>query len=133
MKFKKGLTVVMTAILCAGILAGCSGASANTDVSTKEALNYACTKDIRDINPHLYSGEMSAQNMVFEGLTKNEGGEVKPALAESWDISADGLEYTFHLRKGVTFTDGAAFDAAAVKLNMDVIVANKERHSWFRL
>lgn len=37
--------------------------------------------------------------MVFEGLTKNEGGEVKPALAESWEISADGLEYTFHCDK----------------------------------
>ena len=36
---------------------------------------------------------------MFEGLTKNEGGEVKPALAESWEISADGLEYTFHCDK----------------------------------
>ncbi|UYO62904.1 nickel ABC transporter substrate-binding protein [Acetobacterium wieringae] len=130
MKLKKGLAVVMTAVLCAGMFAGCSGASAKSDVSTKEVLNYACTKDIRDINPHLYSGEMSAQNMVFEGLTKNEGGEVKPALAESWEISADGLEYTFHLREGVTFTDGAPFNAAAVKLNMDAILGNAERHSW---
>ena len=34
-------------------------------------LNYASTKDIRDINPHLYSGEMAAQNMVFEPLVVN--------------------------------------------------------------
>ncbi|KNZ41141.1 nickel ABC transporter substrate-binding protein [Acetobacterium bakii] len=130
MNFKKGLVVVMTAVLCVGIFSGCAGTAANTDVSTKEALNYACTKDIRDINPHLYSGEMSAQNMVFEGLTKNEGGEVKPALAESWEISDDGLEYTFHLRENVTFTDGAPFNAEAVKLNMDAIVGNLERHAW---
>ncbi|MCQ4823145.1 ABC transporter substrate-binding protein, partial [Eubacterium callanderi] len=63
-------------------------------------------------------------------LTKNEGGEVKPALAESWDISDDGLTYTFHLRKGVTFTDGEPFNAQAVKQNFDAIISNKERHAW---
>jgi len=42
-----------------------------------------------------------------------------PALAESWDISADGKVYTFHLRKGVTFSDGSAFDANDVKYSFD--------------
>ena len=93
-------------------------------------LNYGSTKDIRDINPHLYNGEMSAQNMVFEGLTKNEEGQVKPALAESWQISEDGKEYTFKLRKGVTFSDGEPFNAEAVKQNFDAILANKDRHAW---
>ena len=36
----------------------------------------------------------------------------KPCLAESWDISADGKVYTFHIRKGVTFTDATAFYSA---------------------
>jgi len=42
-----------------------------------------------------------------------------PWLATSWDTSADGLTTTFHLRDGVTFTDGAKLDAATVKLNLD--------------
>ena len=43
---------------------------------------------------------------VFEGLTRiNQNAEVLPALAKSWDISADGLTYTFHLQKGVKFHD----------------------------
>jgi len=40
-------------------------------------------------------------------------------IAESWDISADGMVYTFHIRPGITFWDGAACDAAAVKWSLD--------------
>jgi peptide/nickel transport system substrate-binding protein len=44
---------------------------------------------------------------------------IEPGLAESWDVSPDGLGYTFRLRKGVTFHDGAPLTAAAVKLNLE--------------
>ena len=43
------------------------------------------------------------------------------SLAERWEISPDGLEYKFFLRKGVKFHDGTAFDADAVKYNFDRI------------
>ena len=57
---------------------------------------------------------------VFEGLTRfTESGEVVPALAESWEISDDGLTYTFTLREGVTFHDGTAMTAADVKFSLD--------------
>ena len=50
---------------------------------------------------------------VFEGLTRiNRNGEVLPALAKSWDISVDGLTYTFNLQPGVMFHDGSEFDAS---------------------
>ena len=42
-----------------------------------------------------------------------------PGLAERWEISADGLTYTFHLRQGVTFHNGEVFDANAVKYTFD--------------
>lgn len=128
MNYKK-VSMVLFAVMF--VLIGCGGSDESTE--TKENNNqivYGSTKDIRDINPHLYSGEMAAQNMVFESLVINTEDGVEPWLAESWDISDDGLEYTFHLREDVTFTDGENFDAEAVKKNMDAIMDNIERHAW---
>jgi peptide/nickel transport system substrate-binding protein len=58
---------------------------------------------------------------VYDGLVQYKSGtlQVQPALAESWDISDDGLTYTFKLRSGVKFHDGSDFDAEAVKFNFD--------------
>lgn len=61
---------------------------------------------------------------VFEGLTRfASDGSIKPALAESWDISADGLTYTFKLHTGVKFHDGSDFNADDVKFSLDRINA----------
>ncbi len=61
---------------------------------------------------------------VFEGLTRfMADGSVVPGLAESWEISDDGLTYTFKLREGVTFHDGSTFDAEDVKFSLDRINA----------
>ena len=64
---------------------------------------------------HIFEG------FVAEDLTRDdvEQPPIVPGLAESWEISEDGLTYTFNLRKGVKFHDGTSFDANAVKFNMD--------------
>ena len=77
--------------------------------------------------PHLDPTSAAAQAIdsvvytnIFEGLTRFMGdGSVVPGLAESWEISDDGLTYTFHLREGVTFHDGSAMDSADVKFSLD--------------
>jgi len=64
-------------------------------------------------------GEVVHYNVV-EGLTKvNVDGSVTPLLAESWSVAPDGKSYTFRLRRGVTFSDGEAFDASAVKFSFE--------------
>lgn len=67
---------------------------------------------------------------VFEGLTKfTETGAVVPGLASRWDISDDGLTYTFHLASGVTFHDGTTMDAEDVKFSLDRARADDSANS----
>ena len=99
--------------------------------ASKDEIVAANFRDIRDLNPHNYAGELYAQNILYEGLvTINKDGSIAPQLAEKWEISKDGREYTFHLRKNVVFSDGEKFDAKAVKANFDAIMENKNRHGW---
>ena len=64
-------------------------------------------------------GEVVHYN-ILEGLTKVAmDGAVLPLLAESWGHTPDGKTYSFRLRKGVVFSDGAPFDAAAVKFSFE--------------
>jgi peptide/nickel transport system substrate-binding protein len=61
---------------------------------------------------------------VFEGLVQFAAdGSVLPQLAASWDVSPDGLTYTFHLRDGVRFHDGTPFDATTAKFALERAVA----------
>jgi peptide/nickel transport system substrate-binding protein len=80
------------------------------------------------LDPHATGGWSTYQitYQIFEGLVKEDLTKADdvtptlvPGLATSWDISKDGLTYTFHLREGVKFHDGTPFDAAAVKFNFD--------------
>ncbi|WP_420851034.1 staphylopine-dependent metal ABC transporter substrate-binding lipoprotein [Paenibacillus alba] len=137
---KRRIVMLQIVIVFVLTLAGCSSnkeatsAAAVQEAANKKdiALIYATPKDINDMNPHLYTGAMSAQGMVFESLVENTKDGIKPALAESWDISADHKEYTFHLRKNVAFHDGEPFNAKAVKQNFDAVQANASKHAWIK-
>ncbi len=57
---------------------------------------------------------------IYEGLIKvNSKGEFIPGLATRWEVSTDGLIYTFHLRKGVRFHNGESFNARVAKWNIE--------------
>jgi nickel transport system substrate-binding protein len=128
---------ILSFILVFSLLSACSSSKGEENRKAERVSNdelvFASTKDIRDINPHLYAGEMPAQNIVFESLVINTPEGVKPGLAESWEISEEGTLYTFHSRTGVTFTDGEPFNAESVKINIDSVVGNIEKNSWLNL
>jgi peptide/nickel transport system substrate-binding protein len=62
---------------------------------------------------------MQLEPPILDPTASPADGSVLPKLASSWDISDDGLAYTFHLEHGVRFHDGSAFDAAVVKFSLD--------------
>jgi len=65
---------------------------------------------------------------VTEGLvTYDWNFNLKPALAESWEVSPDGKQITFHLREGVKWHDGADFTAKDVKFSIEVLKARHPR------
>ena len=58
------------------------------------------------------SPEATVQLQLFDGLVRlNDESEPEPALAKSWEISEDGLEYTFHLRPAVKWSNGEPLTA----------------------
>lgn len=122
-----GLTMLMSG--CGGEKTG-KAPEAN---SSKEELVFVNYRDIRDLNPHLYAGEMYAQNILYDGLIDVVKGGFQGALAEKWDIAPDGKTYTFHIRPGVKFSDGEVCDAKAIEANFDAILANRKRHVWLTM
>jgi nickel transport system substrate-binding protein len=83
----------------------------------------------------MYSpNEMFAQNMVYEPLVKyGENGTIEPWLAQDWEISEDGKEYTFYLRENVTYSDGSKISAENEKMNFDAVLNNADRHDWIEV
>lgn len=74
------------------------------------------------VSPQDITGEI--QRAVFDSLVfEDVDGKFHPWLATKWEVADDLTSYTFHLREGVTFTDGTRFDAEAVKANFDHIVS----------
>lgn len=87
-------------------------------VHAQEVLRIPYITDIGTFDPDngFEIGGMSAINNVYEGLVEYEPGSTKIVglLAKSWEISDDGLTYTFHLVEGAKFHDGTPLNAAAV-------------------
>src|SRR5579863_9638575 len=96
--------------IAAGLALGAGAARA------EQTLVISIAADPTGFDPEAVANNTSGFIMatVFDSLVRYKPGttEVEPGLAKSWDVSPDGLTYTFHLRTGVTFHDGSKFNAA---------------------
>jgi peptide/nickel transport system substrate-binding protein len=93
--------------------------AAPTDGGT---LKISMSADPLCLDPHAISAdtEQILGHLQFDNLTYlNKDGTPGPWLATSWTISPDGKTYTFKLKQGVTFSDGAPFNAQAVVTNFE--------------
>lgn len=83
--------------------------------ATAATLDVAMDSAPAGLDPHLitaFNSTLIVQGNIYQGLTDIDAElSVKPGLAENWQISEDGLTYTFFLKEGVTFHDGSTFDA----------------------
>jgi peptide/nickel transport system substrate-binding protein len=69
-------------------------------------------------------GDSTDAQVCYEGMGREMAdGSYEPKLATSWELSADKLSATYHLRQGVNFHDGTPFDAEAAKWNIDASIA----------
>jgi peptide/nickel transport system substrate-binding protein len=77
----------------------------------------------RSLDPHVATSLNDFRILVnlYEGLVRFRDGslDIAPSLAERWTVSDDGLTYRFELKRGVRFHDGSAFDAEAVRFNLE--------------
>ena len=103
------------------LLAGCSASSSEARIV------YGLTLAPSGIDPHInVSSELGIPlTSVYDTLVYRnpETGEFVPGLAERWEVSDDGLVYTFYLRQGVTFHDDTSFNAEAVRFNLERITS----------
>ena len=110
---------VALVVVCALLLPVSMAFAADKKTAKAEkVLIYACSGDVERLDPGDVTDGESIQRMdnIFEGLVEFKPGstELQPGLATSWQITTDGKELTFNLRRGVKFQDGTDFNADAV-------------------
>src|SRR5699024_11611873 len=128
----------MTGLAAGGagsVLGACSsGRAADLPAGTREGgeLVFATDREPTCLDPH-NSGDMPqtyiARQYLDSLVSMKVDGSVVPWLAESWEISEDGLLYDFTLKPGVFFTDGDPLTAAAVVANFTHIMDPKTQSS----
>jgi len=111
---KKLLSLLLCAAMLLGTLAGCGKKAAETSETYRKlyaqeftTLNYLVTGSQND--------QWVAANCIDALVEYDKYGVVQPGLAEKWETSADGLTWTFHLRKGVKWVDNTGKEIADVK------------------
>jgi peptide/nickel transport system substrate-binding protein len=110
----RGMSRVTGVVLVLSLLAGMAWGQAG-----REVVVVGMEAEPPNLDPAQVLGlhSMRVTHQLFETLvnTPDDSTEIIPGLAESWQVSADGLAWTFKLRRGVRSHDGTPLDAAAVK------------------
>ncbi len=117
-----------TPLLLPVLLLACGGGAADTDRRT--IVDSRDNYDPRSLDPALSTDVPTGRAVayLFDGLTRfTPDARVIPALATRWEVSPDGITYTFHLRRGVMFTDGTPFVARQVAASWRRVLDPKVR------
>ncbi len=125
---------IAVAVVLALVLAGCSaGQRVNLGDEAAGNLVAAIAGEPDQLDPQKTSAYFSFEVLenVFDTLVEpDENLEMRPALAESWEVSPDQLAWTFHLRKGVAFHDGSPLSADDVVYSFNRIIDEKLSNAY---
>ncbi|MEV6861853.1 ABC transporter substrate-binding protein [Streptosporangium subroseum] len=124
-EFHKRTAIVAVALL---LLTGCSTTTGGGDGPAERKLTAAGTYPIESLDPHgaqgATTGTQLAAQAIFSRLVRPVAdGKVAGDLAEKWEPGATAAEWTFHLRHGVTFSDGKPVTADDVVASFDRMMA----------
>ncbi len=111
---KKRLIVAAFAITGAMALAGCGGGSKSAKKVSGKILTIEMGPEVESIDPALNTTNDGANYLtyLFDNLLRTDkDGKVVPSLAQKYEVSDDGLTWTFHLRDGLKWSDGSDFTA----------------------
>ena len=116
---------LLLALLCALTLTGCGGRETRVEDGDREqVLHWGNGTEPQELDPHIVTGipEHHIIIALMEGLVLKDPATLEPipGVAERWEISADGLEYTFHLRANARWSNG------------DPVTAQDFSWSWWR-
>ncbi|WP_066634574.1 ABC transporter substrate-binding protein [Desulfolucanica intricata] len=130
-------SLIMWALIICGLALfyinhGAASLPALIPFKSHDTVYYAYADEAQTLDPALAKDPQSAKviSCIFEGLVRYKPGtsEIEPALATGWEISPDGLEYTFTLRKNVNFHDNTPFNAQAVKYSIERLFADNRQN-----
>ena len=116
---KKLFAVAMASAMALTLFASCAPIGSNDtgnnnggNAGAEKVFRFATSTEPTSLDPQLGSGTWitNVTGAIFEGLVRRYNGEIEPAIAETWDVSNDGLTYTFHLRD-VAWSDGTPITA----------------------
>lgn len=116
---KRVLACLLAAVMTAGLLAGCGGGEkSGGGGSSEQVLNISTNSVVVGLNPLVNTSapDNNAHNMIYDPLVRDRSAkdntdEIVPAAAESWDVSEDGLTYTFHMNPDAKWSDGSKVTA----------------------
>ena len=111
---------ILALCLTMALILGCLPAALAEDVQYKDTVILATATDQNFMDGQMNNTNDKVLRTVYSSLVKrNTDNEIVGDLAESWEVSEDGLTWTFHLRKGVKFHNGKEFTAKDVKASYD--------------
>ncbi|MFE1285767.1 ABC transporter substrate-binding protein [Streptomyces sp. NPDC058751] len=118
--------LVTTGVLLAACASGTDGPGAGGGKPRSGGtLTFAVGSDAGCVDPQQVGSNDTIYSVrqVVDSLTDQDPrtGKIVPWLAERWDVNADTTAFTFHLRSGVTFSDGSPLTAQVVKDNFDAV------------